>query len=410
MSIPEEFTPAAIEASSVNAFRPYREFLKSGEPYVSIFLNNMWLNPPKADAALEWGKGWYYDTTVARKHAYWKNIELPEATRDIAQMRHDLHEWGYCLIEDGLSQAQCSRMRHRIAEQAAAERDLGIAYVVASQQHVWALVNKGADFRGCLEHNQGSVQAGPLIERLLDETLGPGWNHFSLLSNISFPGCHPQPMHQDQTFIAPYNPLEAPVLVNTMYVLQDVNQVNGGTLFIPGSHRPNGRGGQNGLYGELPRPINLEAKAGTILMFDGRMLHGSAVNHSDEFRYVLTNSCVKSWIREQKNFILTMSPEALASASTKLLWRLGFQSSITSNLTEGYGYQGTGKMGDLNGSVAEIRRAFDAGDYRHVGEISPASVAGLGPDVFTLQGIQRANETFRTPEFLAQMATLGVRP
>ncbi len=53
MSIPEEFTPAAIEASSVNAFRPYREFLKSGEPYVSIFLNNMWLNPPKADAALE---------------------------------------------------------------------------------------------------------------------------------------------------------------------------------------------------------------------------------------------------------------------------------------------------------------------------------------------------------------------
>ena len=286
---------------------------------------------------------------MAREHAYWKNIELPEATRDIAQMRHGLHEWGYCLIEDGLSQAQCSRMRHRIAEQAAAERDLGIAYVVASQQHVWALVNKGADFKGCLEHNQGSVQAGPLIERLLDETLGPGWNHFSLLSNISFPGCHPQPMHQDQTFIAPYNPLEAPVLVNTMYVLQDVNQVNGGTLFIPGSHRPNGRGGQNGLYGELPRPINLEAKAGTILMFDGRMLHGSAVN-------------------------------------------------------------GTGKMGDPNGSVAEIRRAFDAGDYRHVGEISPASVAGLGPDVFTLQGIQRANETFRTPEFLAQMATLGVRP
>lgn len=48
-----------------------------------------------------------------------------------------------------------------------------------------------------------------------------------------------------------------------------------------------------------PRPINLEAKAGTISMFDGRVLHGGAVNHSDKFRYVMTNSCVMSFIRQQ---------------------------------------------------------------------------------------------------------------
>jgi hypothetical protein len=43
------------------------------------------------------------------------------------------------------------------------------------------------------------------------------------------------------------------------------------------------------------------------------------------------------------NFLLTVGPEVLANASDKLLWRLGFQSQITANLVEGYGYQGGGK-------------------------------------------------------------------
>ena len=403
MTIPHQFTKEAVAQASADAFRPYEDFLKSGEPYVSIYLNNQWLTPPKADEELQWGQGCYYDTTVARKHDYWKDVDLPQPTKDITVMRQNLFEWGYCLIEDGMSQEQCQRMRARIEEQAAAERALGIAYLVQSQQHVWSLVNKGADFVKCLEHDPQGVQAGPIIECLLDETLGSGWNHFSFLSNISYPNCHPQAMHQDQTFIAPYNPREAPVLVNTMYVLEDVNEINGGTLLIPGSHKPNGSGGPYALYGAMPRPINLEAKAGTILMFDGRVLHGGAVNHSDRFRYVITNSCVKSFIRQQENFLLTVSPEVLANASDKLLWRLGFQSQITANLVEGYGYQGTGKMGDSNGSVAHVRREIDAGNYQHVGALTMDDVTKISADHFALARIQRQNETFRTPEHIRKM-------
>lgn len=43
-------------------------------------------------------------------------------------------------------------------------------------------------------------------------------------------------LHQDQGAILPIQTPEAPVLVNTMYILQDVNEHNGGTLLIPGSH------------------------------------------------------------------------------------------------------------------------------------------------------------------------------
>jgi hypothetical protein len=95
-----------------------------------------------------------------------------------------------------------------------------------------------------------------VVERLLDETLGPGWNHYSLLSNISYPDCYPQGLHQDQNFIAPHRMLEGPPLVNAIYVLQDVDEVNGGTLIIPGSHRTRTEGD---FYGPLPPTINLEA-------------------------------------------------------------------------------------------------------------------------------------------------------
>ena len=402
--VPVEFGHDAVRAASVDGVRPYSSFLHSGEPYASIFTSNPWLLPPKAGAALEWGKGWYYDTTVARKHDHWQDIALPTPTKDLHQLRHDLYEWGFCLIEDGLSADQCQRIRQRVADQAAAERALGIAYLVESQQHVWSLVNKGADFVGLLEHAPDSVQAGPMIEQLLDETLGTGWNHFSLLANISYPGCHPQPMHQDQTWVAPIHTHDAPILVNTMYILQDVDDRNGGTLLVPGSHRANGTA-ETGLYGPLPRPINLEAPAGTALMFDGRLLHGGAVNHTDEFRYVLTNSCVKPWARQQENFALGMSAAVLAAASDKLLWRTGLQSSITANLMEGYGYRGTGRAGDRNGSLHAVRQEIDRG-YRHVGELSMATVESVDPDSFSLVRLQRDHETFRDEGHLAMMSNL----
>jgi pantothenate kinase-related protein Tda10 len=90
-----------------------------------------------------------------------------------------------------------------------------------------------------------------------------------------------------------------------------------------------------------------------------------------------------------------------------LLWRLGFQSSITANLVEGYGYQGSGKMGDSNGSVAHVRREMDQGEYRHVGALSMDDVTKISSDEFALARIQKANESFRTPELLETMRVLG---
>ena len=399
--IPTEFSEKAIVATSDSAATPYRDFVHSREPYQSLYEANPNMRPPKTGERLLWGEGKYYDTTVARKHTYWKDLSLPKPEKDIAQLRQDFHEWGYCLVEDGLSVEQNQLVYQRVMDQAEAERELGIAYLSEAQQHVWSLVNKGDVFNRCMTHDTDAIQAGLLIEQLLDEMLGSGWHHLSYIANISFPGCHPQGMHQDQGLVGAYKFLDAPVLVNTVYVLQDVDEVNGGTLVIPGSHRRYIEG--NGTFGKLPPPINLEAPAGTVMLMDGRVLHGGAVNRSDDLRYIITNSVVRPFIRQQESFHLTIRPEILANASEKFLWRCGFQANAQRSMVEGFGYYGTGRPGDESSAIVNARIAMDAGEYQRVGELSPGVPPNETP---TLKAIQQQHETQRA---FADKLTRGIK-
>ena len=382
-SLPPEFSAEVVAEASEHADTPYRDFVDSREPYRSLLQANPWMKTPRAGDPLVWGERNYYDTTVPSKHHYWKDFSLPTPTKDIAQLRRDFYEWGYCLIEEALSAAQNERIYRRVREQAQAERDMKIAYLSQAQQNLWSLVNKGDVFVQCMTHDTSAIQAGLLIEQLLDEMLGRGWQHLSYLANISFPGCFPQGMHQDQGLVGSYIFLEAPVLVNTVYVLQDVDEINGGTLMIPGSHRHYIDG--KGTFGEVPPPVNLKAPAGTIMLMDGRVLHGGAVNRSDALRYIITNSVVRPFIRQQESFHLTICPEVLASASEKFLWRCGFQATGTRSMVEGYGYYGSGKSGDSNGALVNTRRAMDAGEYKRIGELIPGESEQETPTLIELQ-------------------------
>lgn len=389
MTIPRTFSREAVAQASKNVPTPYQDFVHSHEPYRSLLKANPWLAVPKSGASLVWGEARYYDTTIARKHPDWRRAKLPQPTQEMDQLRRDFYDWGYCLIQDGLSRAQTEIIRARVVEQATAERQLGIAYLAEAQQHVWSLVNKGKVFEQCMTHEPESIQAGPVIEQLLDEALGRGWHHLSYIANIAYPNCHPQGMHQDQSLAAPYHFLEAPVLVNTVYILQDVDEKNGGTLIIPGSHKLYCEGG--GTFGEVPRPINLEAPAGTIMLMDGRVLHGGAVNHTNALRYIITNSLVRPFIRQQESFHLTIRPDILQRASEKFLWRCGFQATGTRSMVEGYGYFGSGGLSDTNGALVHVRHAMDTGTYQHVGELRP----GDSLQNQSLPDIQKANETLR---------------
>jgi len=220
----------------------------------------------------------------------------------------------------------------------------------------------------------------------MDETLGPGWICHSFLSNGADPGGYPQGLHIDQAPLLPFQTREAPVLFNTMYIPQDVNEENGGTLLIPGSHRIMAEAGSGGEVGELPPALNLEARAGTLVIFDGRLLHGTGANRTDRQRFVATMSNVTSWTRQQENWIVTVSPEVLADASPKLLHRMGLQALTYGGTIEGFGLGAPGRVGDAFGSLKEFRQAYDRGEYIRVGPLSAESSKEEFERDYTLKG------------------------
>ena len=367
-----EFSQEYFDEHTTKENRLFNNFIDSMEPYKSIFQNNPWMIPPDIKRPLEWGDH-YWDTTVARKHDYWKNFELPSPTKDIVQIREDFKKWGYALIEDALSETQCQNFLNRVLEQADGERLAGLDAQTPSGQYVHTLINKGEVFGKCIEQNPEAVQAGVLIENFLNETLGKGWICHSFLANGAEKGKYPQGLHMDQGPLSPWMTEESPALVNTMYIPQDVNEENGGTLVIPGSHKIMIDAGSNGEIGKLPPAINLEAKAGTIMMFDGRLLHGTAVNKTDEVRFVATMSNVKPWMRTQENWVLSVDPEVLNRASPKLLHRMGLQALTYGSTVEGFGMGASGKVGDEWGNIKQFREAYDKGEYVRVGELSSRS-------------------------------------
>lgn len=387
MPAPSEFSVEAVRACSPRDEQLFTSFVESHRIEESLFACNPWMTPPDQSRPLAWGAGGYWDTTVARRHPYWRNVDLPQATKDLRRMRHDFRTWGYCLIDEGLSVHQHARMRTRLYEQAAGERLAGIEQQSPYGQYVNTLVNKGECFARCIEHDPDAVQAGPLIEQLLDETLGSGWICHAFLANGADPGRYPQGLHIDQGALIPWIPPEAPALVNTMFMLDDVDDRNGGTLMIPGSHRALIEAVRSGgEVGPLPPPFNLEARGGTIMVFDGRLLHGTGANRSEAQRFVATMSCIKPWMRQQENWILSVKPELLRRASPKLLHRMGFQAVFNGGTVEGHGINyASGALGDPWGDVRTFRLRVDEGRYLRVGELSALSSVRELQAPFTLR-------------------------
>lgn len=387
MTVPPEFSPEYVKESSPPQDLLYADFLKSFGPFRSLMANNPWLRPPDFSKPLEWGTGRYWDTTVGRKHPYWSKHALPQPTKQIRQMRKDLLEWGYCLIEDGMSQPQCEAFYTRLWQQSEGEKLAGIQQKSPTGQMVNTLVNKGECFRLCIEQNPQGVQAGPVIEQIMNETLGANWICHSFLAIGSDPGGYPQSLHIDQAPLLPWLTVEAPALFNTMYIPQDVDEVNGGTLLIPGSHRILCAAGTRGEIGALPPAINLEARAGTIMLFDGRLLHGAGVNRSDKRRYVAVMSNVKPWMRTQENWQLSVAPEVLQSASPRLRHRMGFQAYTSGSTVEGFGMGSRGTIGDAAGDIRPFRQALERGEYERVGELSPQSPGSDMSKNYTLRQV-----------------------
>jgi len=389
-SIPAEFEAANVAAKATATSQMYEEELSAKDPMKSVLEANpeIYFVPPKRSA--EWGQweykaGAYYDTTTGAKHDYWKNKDLPIATKDIDRLRSDMLSWGYCKIEDALSVEQVAIIHKRVLEQAEGERLAGIAQKTPSGQNINCCINKGRCFEGLIEQHPSVVQGGPLVEQLVTEALGPNWICTSLIASMSLEGGVPQALHQDQDIALDSR---SPLTINILTPITDIDETNGGTLVIPGSHRVLSDAVRSQTpVGKLPPAINIDAKAGTMIITDGRLLHSTGINRTNNPRIVMLNGMQHPLIRQQENWMLSVKPEVLKRASPKLLQRMGYQATNAAQTNEGHGFGARGLVDEAAGATVDFRLAADSGEYLRVGELGPNSSEAELNAAYTLREV-----------------------
>ncbi len=295
--------------------------------------------------------------------------ELPEPSADLDQLRADLETFGYCLVANALSEAQLEVFRARVDEQARAERRLKLAGFssastdgIPTNQFLIALANKGCCFADAIEFSERSVARGELLDQLTTEMLGRDFICNSAAAAIAGPNGTPQALHCGQSMIPkPWPPWPYECFVG--FLLDDFSEENGGTLVIPRSHRILTECG-NDPVPPLPPTANATGPAGTALIMDGRLVHGTGANFSDALRRLIILTFHKPFIRQQEQWGLTLRPEVYANASEKLKSRLGFR-AWHGGLG---GFEGQGE-----GAIAPLRD-----DWNSVGELDGSSSTETG--------------------------------
>ena len=286
---------------------------------------------------------------------------LPEPTKDWDLARHQLRDYGYCIVKDAISQEQLQALRIRLDDQAAAELEAGIAFldggrgaskerrgnrgddelsdeassdVIAPSQRVWLLHNKGKAFLDLMEN--------PIFEEIVADYLDEDHPLAAIYSaNNVGPGAEAQFLHQDQSGVKPTPPFA--IGVNTLLCLDDFTEDNGATRIIPGSHIKERGLAPDNIY-TSKGTVAAVAPAGSAIIFESRLWHGSGASKpGQKSRRSITLLTQRAWTRGSTNGVLAVHPEVLETMSDDLKSRMGFR------VTDGLGAIQTEPEGTIIG-------------------------------------------------------------
>ena len=324
----------------------------------------------------------------------WTLEELPQPTTNLETLKSNIDTFGYCLVKDAIAPDQLAAARTRLIEQAAAElqggyafedggakqqwgaftdeqgkikRDAFSAEAGGVNQRIWMLINKGKVFRDLLSQPEIRAAAG--------HVLGEDYLLSGCSANIAKPGGIAMDLHTDQWWMPePIHRKPSPlpagsitreqsnreddfpsmiapaVVVNVMWMINDFTEENGATRIVPRSH----------LYGRRPDKerdkgtvsIPAEGIAGSAMLFDGRIWHGTGANVSDDHRLGILSTFVTPQFRPQENYTVGASAEVVAEASDDLLALMGFKIwngyGRVESPVAGYIQQGETSLGELS--------------------------------------------------------------
>jgi hypothetical protein len=206
-------------------------------------------------------------------------------TSDAALALHQLQEHGFCILDAVIPHAAIPALRAS-AEATALAHDSGAA------EGVWHV-------GGVLTHDQ-SIAEWVGHRRVLDVVEAafatPEIRVTYTTLQVNQPGCAQQIWHADghssqpACYPAPFSGLRRPAHINTLWMLSDFTAANGATWLVPNSHAwPAAVAPQQAWTNDeqlLPHPdaVHAAAPAGCVCVFDCRLWHALAPNHTDQTR------------------------------------------------------------------------------------------------------------------------------
>ena len=226
---------------------------------------------------------------------------------------------GYTIVEDAIEPALVRALRDAIRrlEHELDVRPRDTAAEGHATRRMYNLLAKDPVFAAMPAH----PAILPLVERLLDRGC--------LLSGMTAidigPGEDPQPLHGDDLVMSKHlQRPHAPMMVTSMWALTDFTAANGGTRFVPGSHRWSTVPGR-----DEPADLDvalLEMRAGSAMVFHGSLWHGGGANTTpDQWRLGVNVQYCPGFVRQQQNPYLGIPREIAATLPDRVLELLGYR-------------------------------------------------------------------------------------
>ncbi len=240
-------------------------------------------------------------------------IHLPADT-DPADVSAFLAEHGYAIVDDVVGGDLLDRFAEEIAswvDGSDAGRD---EYDGQFTRRTGSLIERSPAARELVMH--------PIAVDTVKHFLGHATTvqlHLTQLISVG-PGETKQKPHRDQMAFDFYPfPADYHVQCNTMWALTDFTEANGGTHIHPGT---------SGLGDEAAHIVSdsqAEMRRGSVLFYDGKVLHGAGANTSDSARQGVNITYAVGWVRQEENQFLTCSQEVARTLDDDLLKMMGYQ-------------------------------------------------------------------------------------
>lgn len=236
----------------------------------------------------------------------------PAQNPELAIRLDEISESGFTILPSVLSSSDMNDVRRELAPYLRQEKMGRNNFEGLATERVYALLAKAPALAEMIEH--------PAIIELLDHLLPPNYLLSAALAINVHPGETPQPFHYDDAAgqLGIPKPRKA-FGISTIWAFDDFTAENGATEVAPGSHR--------WTDGRTPTPaeiLKITMPAGSVVVFDGTLVHRGGANNSAQQRLAITPQYCAPGLRQLENMVLAVPPAKARKYSDKIQSLLGY--------------------------------------------------------------------------------------